>query len=215
MRRSEPGPSGLRRLAVAASPALATLVLSTLALAAGALGSACASSPYEVERDRWTRTEEAFEAFEARAFLDATIKVEPFRRAYVREYARLYALTPTQEADLLAAELADDRDNLVLVVSLYTPERRTNDLNPARGFWEVRLENARGDTMPPYSVTRLDTRNPLWRTLFPTFGPHDVLYELRFERALPEGRPLAARGDTLTLVVAGAPVRLRLSWSMP
>jgi len=189
-------------------------VAAALLLAASAL-VACASSPYHDERERWTRTEEAFEQFEARAFLDATLKVEPFRRAYVREYARLYDLTTSQEADLLAAELADDRDNLVVIAAFYTPERRWNDLNPARGYWEVRLENARGDTMPPYSVTRIDGRNPLWRTLFPTFGAHDVLWELRFERATPEGRPLAAKGDTLSLVIAGAPVRLRVSWPMP
>ncbi|MCC6621034.1 MAG: hypothetical protein IT385_07250 [Deltaproteobacteria bacterium] len=192
-----------------------TIAVVAAAILASTLGAACGTSAYDEARDDWTRTEEAFDEFEARAFIDATLKVEPFRRAYVREYARLYALTPAQEADLLAAELADDRDNLVLIVSFYTPERRWNDLNPARGFWEVRLENGRGDTLPPYSVTRLDARNPLWRTLFPTFGAHDMLYEVRFERALPEGRPLAARGDTLTLVVAGAPVRVRLSWSMP
>lgn len=185
------------------------------AFALAVFSAACGASAYEVERDAWTRTEEAFENFEARAFVDATLKVEPYRRAYVREYARLYDLTAAQEADLLTAELEDDRDNLVVIVSLFTPERRWNDLNPARGFWEVRLQNGRGDTMPPYSVTRLDARNPAWRTLFPTFGPHDVLYELRFERMLPDSRPLAARGDTLTLVVAGAPVRVRLDWSMP
>lgn len=178
----------------------------------------CASSlsgDYDDQREKWTRSEEAYDGFEARAFVDATLKVEPFRRAYVHEYARLYDLTPVQEADLLSAELDEERRNLVVVVSLYTPQRNWNDLNPTRGFWEVRLENAHGDTATPYSVTRLDSRNPAFRRLYPTFGSHDTLYELRFEKMLPDERPIAAKGDKLSLVIAGAPVRVRLSWTMP
>lgn len=187
----------------------------TLAWLLFALASACGTSAYEVERERWTRSEEAYDGFEARAFVDATLKVEPFRRAYVHEYARLFALTEDQEADLLSAELLEDRRNLVLVVAFYTPQRNWNDLNPARGFWEVRLENEHGDTATPYSVTRLDERNPTWRELYPTYGSHEVLWELRFERQLPDERPLAAKGQMLTLVIAGAPVRVRLAWKMP
>ncbi|MFO0744057.1 MAG: hypothetical protein U1F43_00085 [Myxococcota bacterium] len=179
------------------------------------LASACGTSGYDQERERWTRSDEAYEGFEARLFIDATLKVEPFRRAYVHEYARLFDLTPAQEADVLSAELTEDRSNLVLVVALYTPNRNWNDLNPAHGFWEVRLQNQRGDTATPYSVTRIDARNPAWRQLYPLFGTHDVLWELRFERALPDERPLAAKGDTLSLIIAGAPVRVRLSWVMP
>lgn len=186
-----------------------------LFLLAALLFGACGTSAYEKSLEQWTRSEDAYADFEARAFIDATLKAETFRRAYVREYARLYDLTPSQESDLLTAELADARDNVVVIVSFYTPERRWNDLNPARGFWEVRLQNTRGDAVGVKSVTRLDARNPAWRWLFPYFGKHENLYELRFDRLLPDQRPLDAAGEKLTLVVAGAPVRIHLDWQLP
>lgn len=198
MRRSEP--SGLW-------PALA---LPLLLVVAG-----CGSSRYEQVRDTWTRQEKAYADLQARAFATVTLKVEPFRRAYVDEYARLFELTAEQREALLESELEDDRKDLVTIVAFYTPLPAWNDLNPARGIWEVRLETERGDYAAPYSVQRLDRRNPTWAALYPLVDPYHVLYELRFERALPDGRPLAASGDTLTLVIAGAPTRIRLHWTMP
>ena len=200
------------------SAALAARGVSTFRLvlvAVAATIAGCATSAYEAEHERWTRNVESFESFEARAFVDATLKVEAFRRAYVREYARIYSLTPTQESELLAAELEDDKKSLVVIVAFYTPERRWNDLNPAKGLWEVRLENGHGDYVQPSDVGRLDAKNPTWHALYPDFDVHDVLYELRFDRTVRGGQPLVASGDTLTLVIAGAPTRVRLSWQMP
>jgi len=187
------------------------------ALLVGLLGllGACGSTAYESALDTWTRKKDAYSDFEARAFVDATLKVEPFRRAYVHEYARLYDLTAAQEADLLSAELAEARNDLVVIVAFYTPERRWNDLNPARGYWEVRLQNAHGDTAPVKSVVRLDSRNPAWRWLYPYFGKHHNLYELRFDKLLPDQRALDAPGEKLTLVIAGAPVQVHLDWQIP
>lgn len=201
MRRTEPGAS-LARIGLAA-------------LVAGALTVGCASSPYYAEQERWTRDADAYVQFSATALVVATLRVEPFRRAYVDEYARLFALTPEQKVSLLEAELEEDRQTMSVIVAFYTADTAWNDLNPARGIWEVRLESARGDTAQPYSVTRLDKRNPTWRTLYPYYEQHHVLYELRFERILPDGRPLARGGEALDLVIAGAPTRIRLRWTMP
>lgn len=189
--------------------------LVALALVFGALTVGCASSPYQDVQERWTREDDAYVQFSAAAMVAATLKVEPFRRAYVDEYARLFALTPEQKVSLLEAELEEDRQTMSVIVAFYTADPAWNDLNPARGIWEVRLESARGDTVQPYSVTRLDKRNPTWRTLYPYYEQHHVLYELRFERILPDGRPLARGGEALDLVIAGAPTRIRLRWTMP
>jgi hypothetical protein len=186
-----------------------------LVLAAGAALGACGSSPYYAEQERWTRSVDAYESFEAKALVAATLKVEPFRRAYVEEYARLFQLAPEQKVALLESELEEDRRTLTLVVAFYTQDPSWNDLNPARGIWEVRIENGRGDNTPPFSVSRLNKRNPTWRTLYPFFRQHHMLYELRFERMLPDGRPIARGGEPLELVIAGAPTRMRMRWHMP
>jgi len=186
-----------------------------LALLVGLLLCACGSSQYERIRDDWTRDRQSYEDLSAKAFATVTLKVEPFRRAYVDEYARLFALTAEQREALLESELEEDKTDLVTVVSFYTPVPAWNDLNPARGIWEVRLESTRGDYVAPYRVTRLDKRNPTWGALYPFVDPYHVLYELRFERQLPDGRPIAGPGEELALVIAGAPTRIRLTWILP
>ena len=187
----------------------------SLALLLTASLQACASSPYEGVQEHWTRAEDGYEEFEAKALVAATLKTEPFRRAYVDEYARLFELAPEQKVGLLEAELEEDRKTIVVMVAFYTQEPAWNDLNPARGIWEVRIENSRGDIAQPFQVTRLNKRNPTWRTLYPFLKKHHVFYELRFERALPDGRPIARGGETLDLVIAGAPTRMRLRWTIP
>ncbi len=197
---------GARRLLVLT--ALVTLVF-------GLLTAGCGSSRYEKVRDAWTRDYQSYEDLHARAFATVTLKVEPFRRAFVDEYGRLFALTPEQKLTLLESELEEDKKDLVAIISFYTPVPAWNDLNPARGIWEVRLESDRGDIVQPYRVTRLDRRNPTWRTLYPYVDPYHILYELRFERQLPDGRPIARTGERIALVIAGAPTRMRLNWVMP
>lgn len=183
-------------------------------LAALTLG-ACATSPYRESVDAWTRKSSAYDQFDVTTLVAATLGVEPFRKAYADEYARLFALTPEQKVSLQETLGEEDRRALVVIVAFYTAQTAWNDLNPARGIWEVRLESPRGDTAQPYSVTRIDKRNPTWKALFPYLEAHDTLYELRFERNLPDGRPLARSGEDLELVIAGAPARTRLRWTIP
>jgi hypothetical protein len=215
VRRSKPTAAGSASLpprTVGRSRAgLTTLVVGLVVLTL----AGCGSSHYEQVRKTWTRDRQAYEDLGARAFATVTLKVEPFRRAYVDEYARLFALTAEQREALLENELEEDKKDLVTVVSFYTPQPSWNDLNPARGIWEVRLESARGDYVAPYRVTRLDRRNPTWGALYPYVDPYHVLYELRFERQLPDGRSIAGPGEELTLIIAGAPTQIRLSWVMP
>ena len=157
---------GLARAAGPAARLARTTGLRGLALAwvCGAL-AACASSSYGDAQGEWTRSKDAYDGFEVKAFAAATLKVQPFRRAYVDEYARLFALTKEQRESMLEGELDEDRQSLVVMVAFYTPQSSWNDLNPARGIWEVRLENGFGDIVHPFAVTRVSLRNPTWQTL--------------------------------------------------
>ena len=62
------------------------------AVAPGAM-VACGSSTYGDVQETWTRSKDAYDGFEVKAFAAATLKVLPFRNAYVEEYTRLFALT--------------------------------------------------------------------------------------------------------------------------
>ena len=85
-------------------------------------------------QEHWTRSEDGYEELEARALVAATLKTEPFRRAYVEEYARLFQLAPEQKVGLLEAELEEDRKTIVVMVAFYTQEPACNDLDSARGI---------------------------------------------------------------------------------
>jgi hypothetical protein len=174
--------------------------------------SACGSSAYVREHDAWTRTERIYHNFETRAIVRATLKTRAFRRAWVDEYARLFALGAEQKAALAESDAAEAAERVVVVVSFYTQEQRWNVLNPTDGFWEVRLETPGGDWARPLAVKRLDPRNPLWFRLFPEHDTFSVLYQLEFESAGVGGTALLTEGQPVTLVIAGAPAQIRLTW---
>lgn len=182
-------------------------------MAAGGCGSA--SAHYFEVQEAWTRKDLAHDGFDTEAYLYATLKTMPFRRAYVDEYARMFTLTDEQRATLLEAEQAEDEANYVVVAAFYTPETGWNDLDPSRGIWEVRLEGPRGNVTRPHRVSRLNKRNPTWDALYPYSDLHYILYELRFARTDDAGVPVANPGEALKLVVAGAPAHIELSWVLP
>ena len=175
----------------------------------------CASSPYGQVHDRWTQREDAYSGWQASTLVRATLKSEAFRRAYVAEYARVFALNAEQQATLLDAELEEQAESWVVVVALYTSEAAANDLDPAHGHWSVRLEGPDGRWNLPAAVRELPRKSPTWRHFFPAFEVHFRLHELRFSRRTPEGLPLAAPGEPLSLVIAGPPAQLRLRWTAP
>lgn len=175
---------------------------------------ACGSSDYVRTQQAWTRSERVYENFETRAIAHATLKSNEFRRAWVDEYARVFALGAEQKAALTEADASEATERVVVVVSFYTQEPRWNALNPADGLWEVRLENAAGDWARPVRVQRLDGRNPLWSKLYPYHDTFSVLYELQFETVGTGGTPLLQPGEAIVLVIAGAPARIRLAWEL-
>jgi len=187
------------------------------ALLAVTLFAACSAAipAYVDSRDDWTRQSEIWEDFQGRLFVDATLKTEDFRRQYVREYARLFALTPDQIATLLSAELAEDKDQHVVMAAIFFAKSDWDQLDPRHGIWDVRLQNDAGAWLRPTGIKRLDTDNPTWERLYPYIDPHDVFFELRFDRNLEDGTPLAAAGQPLHLVIAGAPAQVKLTWPAP
>jgi hypothetical protein len=153
--------------------------------------------------------------FETRAILHATLKSAALRAAWVEAYAKAFALTATQRSQLAATEEESAAGRVTVLAGFYTAESRWNTLNPADGFWEVRLETDRGDVAHPVSVRRLDTSNPVWATLLPWLDPFSVLYELQFDAATLGPGDHDRLERPLALVIAGAAARLRLVWTRP
>ncbi len=170
---------------------------------------------YTETRKVWTRHVETYEDMESRLFVYATLKTEPFRRAWVLEYARIFALPDSQREQLLATELAELEEAWVVMIATATHEPSWNRLDPRDGIWDLRLEDDAGRFVRPTLVDRKRSSNPTWRQLYPYMGDQYTLWEVRFPRVLPTGEPLAASGQAVHLIVAGAPAQVKMSWKLP
>jgi len=170
---------------------------------------------YVDQRDKWTRSKTHWDGFVANATVHVTLKSVEFREAYVKEYARLFALTARQQQRLLAAELDEAKNNYVFVLAFHTNQLEWNRLHPRSGVWAVRLENKKNDYVKPARVKRLDELNPTWTELYPYLGDQFTFWEFTFPRWTQEGDKLAVSGDILELIVAGAPAQIRLKWQAP
>jgi hypothetical protein len=192
--------------------------LGGLAVVLFIVASGCGQSlpaAYEDALETWTQKQSSWENMESRLHVRATLKTEPFRRAYADAYAQIFALDRESREELLAAELAEGERDYVVLVALYTPEDSWTRLSPQYGVWEVRLENSSGAFARPRAVRKLNTNNPTWRRLLPDLTPHEHLFALHFARNNDEGLPLAAPGETVELVIAGAPAQVRFRWTLP
>jgi hypothetical protein len=194
-------------------------LLSTVALLLGlALMAGCGRSlpqAYETALEDWTREQRSWENMESRIHVRATLKTASFRAAYVVAYADLFDLDASARSELMSAEEAEGARDYVILVALYTPEPSWSRLSPQYGVWEVRLQSESGRVERPRAVRNLNTNNPTWKRLLPKLSPHESLFALHFSRTNEEGLPLATPGETVELVIAGAPAKVRLSWKLP
>lgn len=194
-------------------------LVSTLALLmALPLLSGCGRSlpeAYETALEEWTREERAWENMESRIHVRATLKTDAFRQAYVDAYANVFDLDQAGRDELMLVEDAEGKRDYVILVALYTPEASWSRLSPQYGVWEVRLQSESGRAERPRTVRNLNTNNPTWKRLLPELSPHEALFALHFAKVNDEGLPLAVPGDTIELVIAGAPAKVRLSWKLP
>jgi hypothetical protein len=189
-----------------------------LALALSVAASGCGQSlpaAYTEALETWTQEQNSWENMESRLQVRATLKTEPYRRAYADAYAQIFALDQESREELLAVELEEGERDYVVFVALYAPEDSWTRLSPQYGVWEVRLENSSGAFARPRAVRKLNTNNPTWRRLLPDLTPHEHLFAVHFARKNEEGLPLAAPGESIELVIAGAPAQVRFRWTLP
>ena len=201
------------------------LAVCALSLAGCAAGSplfpgdpslALESERYRVVLEQWTKQQKVYRHFEAKIFATASYLSPDLRQAYIRRRTRVLGLPPS-EIRLLEAEHADRaRRYHEFIVSIYTGERRWNDLDAADSMWRVSLRNDHNQEVSPTEVKRQDLRSGDLRAYFPYISVFQQAYLVRFPRTILE----------LNVPVIGADVRrfslrflsgvavAELSWSL-
>ncbi|MFH1060835.1 MAG: hypothetical protein V1797_19410 [Pseudomonadota bacterium] len=119
----------------------------------------------------------------------------PVRRAMVERSAAALGWTPAEKARRLADQDRDAAGDLELLLSVYVPERKWNDLTALKPDWLVYLVDKDGQKQRPLDVRLIKQRSALNEALYYFWGPWDKLYRLRF-------KPVAGPAR---LLITGAP----------
>ncbi len=85
------------------------------------------SSGYRIILDRWTGKGSIHRGLKTELLVTATYKTEEFRRAYTKEYARIYMLTPIQSKIMLDDQINAAKDYDDFLVSICTQEIQWDD----------------------------------------------------------------------------------------
>ncbi len=143
---------------------------------------AAESEGYTTTLRRWTKHHKVYRHFEALIFTTATYLSPEFRAALVNRRTRLLGL-PVSEARRVKAEHEErSRRYHEFVVSVYTAERRWNDLDAERSLWRVSLANDRGQEVSPSEVIRQDLRSGDLQAYFPYITVFQQAYLVRFPK---------------------------------
>jgi hypothetical protein len=165
------------------------------------------SSEYLSVLDAWTRTKSLYSQFETRADLFATYKSPEFRRAYSKDYARLYDLTDEQRKTRreVIDEMASDFDEFFIYAAL--PDRDANDFDKSGSIWKIYLFDDRGNRFEPMEVRKIAKVSSLVTSFYPYVNPYyGNCYSLKFPAgSVPVGKPFR-------LLFTGVLGKVELPW---
>jgi hypothetical protein len=160
-------------------------------------------------RDAATRRALLYDGLKHRATGTATHLSLEVREARARRLASWFGWTAQELEDQLAQEQVDAATGEEFVLSFYTADGRSNDLDAPRSVWRIAVK-ADGADMLASRVTSID-RDATIVGLYPYVGPFEVVYRV-FVPFAPGG-PLAGR--EFTLEVASALGRLAMDFGAP
>ncbi|MFO1520359.1 MAG: hypothetical protein U1F57_11975 [bacterium] len=136
---------------------------------------------------------------------DVIHKTDEFRRAYEREYAKYYKLSPEELNTRTVQSLEEGEKGPEFLVILSTYSRKWNDLDSKDSIWRLRLENG-GETYEPVSISLLKT-NPIDATFYPYIYPWSKVYSVLF----PKGAVTSSSSD-YKLTLFGVKGQQTLHW---
>jgi hypothetical protein len=159
-------------------------------------------------RDAATRRAVLYDGLKHRATATATHLSLPVREARARRLGEWLGWTPQELDDRLAAERVEARAGEEFVLTFYTADNRSNDLDAPRSVWRVALKVGETELLAT-RVTSIDA-DANTAGLFPYVGPFDVVYRVM----LPHS-PEPLEGRPFLLQLASALGKLELDYGAP
>jgi hypothetical protein len=160
-------------------------------------------------RDEATRQFQLYDGLDHRATATATYLSPEVREARARRIAVWFAWSEAELQRRLADERAEAAQFDDFVLSFYTADRDSNDLDALRSVWRIEVDTGTGQIIAR-DVHALGADANL-TALFPWVGPFDTVYLIRFPRA--PTMPLAGRPFVLRL--SSGLGQVVLNWGAP
>lgn len=135
------------------------------------------------------------------------------RKAMAARKALAFGLTKAEAAKRLAEQQQADQEALEVVISVYLPERKWNDLDADNPTFRAYMIGDKGQRVEPFDRRRIKGRSAIHETLYFFWGPWSRLYLLRFPKTAAGGQPVVVDGKS-TLIMTGPPgqAKLKLLW---
>ncbi|MCA9665682.1 MAG: hypothetical protein KC503_08840 [Myxococcales bacterium] len=173
------------------------------------------SDSYPDQLRRWTRFGRIIKQLDTPLKVHATLFAPEFASAYVSRYSDLFKLPPAKRAKLAEEQRKSWETSFPLVFAAATHDWTWNDFDRKDSVWRVALVNDGGAQVSPQTIKRVRRQTATTKSFFPYVAEFYEVYEVRFPRALPDGRALVD-GDTKSLLLrfAGPLGQTELTWKL-
>ncbi len=152
----------------------------------------------------WTRDNRLYDGLENKVFVTSVFLTTELRAAVRTAYPDVVGHGGPVTRDELATGPGND---LVFFVTMYTADRKWNDLQTPTSIWKVTLTGA--SEISPSSIVRI-RQDENMRTVFPFIGRYDETYLVRF----PVGEVIGAATREATIRLASGLGETKLTWQL-
>ena len=169
--------------------------------------------------DKWTRKGSIHKGLGTELLVTATFQSEEFRRAFAKEYGRLYMQTPEENQKMLDDQMSAAGDYDGFLVAIYTPEKEWDDFAETGSLWRVYLIKDGRFRLEPLEIRKVKKQRTLSREIgryramsesfLPYVNPWTTLYAFRFKR-----NGLAEHPHSLELILTSPSGSTSLKWDL-
>ena len=91
---------------------------------------------YKEVFETWTKEDRIYKGFDCKLIAAATYKSMPFRKAYTREYAKLYQLGPAEKEKFLNDQVDAAGTYNEFIFAAYVPDKKWDDFPDKKSTWK-------------------------------------------------------------------------------
>ncbi len=154
----------------------------------------------------WTRDNRLYNGLENKVFVTSVFMTPELRAAVRTTYPDVVGHGGPVTRDELATGPGND---LVFFVTMYTADRKWNDLQTPTSIWKVTMKGA--SEVSPSSIVRMRPDENL-RTVFPFIGRYDETYVVRFPAG--DGAVIGSATNEVNLRFASGLGETNLTWQL-